>query len=368
MAAQELLNSVSQLCEVVQKSVREDQHEGLETTEQDFASFRAILNETATKLENDTNKLVLGWKHMSDGEETQSLLMGFRKNLEVLVSCFHLVSGNAALCCEAARKQSSDAVVNLMLSVKNVASFLVQDLATEEFNIQGPPLVGAVWEACKRVRQVAKTNRAAAKRQFLNSAKVVKDVQNEFAAVLEKAQESELSAQRKESLEEEPGAEAGVPVEPEVGSDEWYALMDDLADGDDADDDDALYLESALKAITMSGRLTMAVASLLGSTDEWFTSKDIDMRVLEQAAYIKWLNSAVKQNEAVTRAVEAMGMTMYPPIDPGALAAKLNALKEQASLLSAAALDDGVRPHLDATQVESVTQIVENLSQYTLEY
>mmetsp|Transcript_9906 Transcript_9906/g.22901 ORF Transcript_9906/g.22901 Transcript_9906/m.22901 type:complete len:383 (-) Transcript_9906:440-1588(-) len=299
-----------------EQPLSDDGGAALATTRKDFATFRKLLHETSEQIETEANKLALGWRSMSNIEQAKSLLDAFEGKLESVTTFGFLVCSNPTLCCSAARVECGQALSNLLASVLNLLEFLKrEDVNQVDYSAQVPPMVGSIWEACKKVRLVAKTNRMAVKRAVLQDVLTIKDTHTEFTQML-KDQTAEGTGQgRGPESSVAPGAT--VPdAEPEVGSEEWYAMMDDLGQDDDLEDDEFAVIEAALSFLSLGGRILQLAAMQVGNVEDLTAVTDSPIDVALRRSYVVWLDTMVERSSAVKKSVAAFGMTLYPPVDP----------------------------------------------------
>mmetsp|Transcript_3806 Transcript_3806/g.9438 ORF Transcript_3806/g.9438 Transcript_3806/m.9438 type:complete len:383 (+) Transcript_3806:95-1243(+) len=299
-----------------EQPLSDDGGAALATTRKDFTTFRKLLHETSEQIETEANKLALGWRSMSNIEQAKSLLDAFEGKLESVTTFGFLVCSNPTLCCSAARVECGQALSNLLASVLNLLEFLKrEDVNQVDYSAQVPPMVGSIWEACKKVRLVAKTNRMAVKRAVLQDVLTIKDTHTEFTQML-KDQTAEGTGQgRGPESSVAPGAT--VPdAEPEVGSEEWYAMMDDLGQDDDLEDDEFAVIEAALSFLSLGGRILQLAAMQVGNVEDLTAVTDSPIDVALRRSYVVWLDTMVERSSAVKKSVAAFGMTLYPPVDP----------------------------------------------------
>jgi hypothetical protein len=310
----------------------------------DFASLRALLNETAGALEDAANRLVLGWPSLTSEEQRAPLLAAVVGRAETAATCSFLVCSDAALCCEAARSESAAAVQGLLASLKALLGMLEDDAGADRaaFVAKGAPLVGAVWEACKQVRLVAKTNKASARRTLLRAGAAVRDMHSEFTQLLAKGRlhreggESERECEREAEVESEGGERkrgAGCkPGELQEGSDEWYAMMDALGEDDSIDEEDEACLDEILALVAATAHLLQAATQGHFNVAEW-----------PAPDYVAWVNALATAADRARADVDALGLLLYPPHDAALIQEAVAAVRARAAELGAAFAHAGDR-------------------------
>jgi hypothetical protein len=305
----------------------------------DFASLRALLDETAGALEDAANRLVLGWPSLTSEEQRAPLLATVVGRAETAATCSFLVCSDAALCCEAARAESAVAVQGLLASLKALVGLLEGDAGADRaaFVAKGAPLVGAVWEACKQVRFVAKSNKASARRSLLRAGAAVRDMHSEFTQLLAKGRLHREDGERdgeggQEAERERDSSAGGKPGELQEGSDEWYAMMDALGEDDSIDEEDKSFVEVILSLVAVVAQLLKATTQGHFNVDEW-----------PAPDYVAWVNALAKAADRVRADVDALGLLLYPPHDAELIEEAVASVRERAAELGAAFAQAGAR-------------------------
>jgi hypothetical protein len=325
----------------------------------DFASLRALLDETAGALEDAANRLVLGWPSLTSEEQRVPLLAAVVGRAETATTCSFLVCSDAALCCEAARAESATAVQGLLASLKALLGLLEGDAGADRaaFVAKGAPLVGAVWEACKQVRFVAKSNKASARRSLLRAGAAVRDMHSEFTQLLAKGrlhreEEGERDGEGEQEAERERDSGArGEPGELQEGSDEWYAMMDALGEDDSIDEEDESFLEEILALVAAAAQLLKATTQGHFNVDEW-----------PAPDYVAWVNALAKAADRVRADVDALGLLLYPPHDAELIEEAVASVRERAAELGAAFAKAGSRvPAAAQAAVRDLADALQNL-------
>mmetsp|Transcript_8895 Transcript_8895/g.14458 ORF Transcript_8895/g.14458 Transcript_8895/m.14458 type:complete len:370 (+) Transcript_8895:225-1334(+) len=296
------------------------------TGRKDYETFRKMLGDSAENVEHQVNKLIMGWKEMRNEVESQGILDAFMKPLELLATCTCLLGANQDLCCMVAREQLVSAVVGVYSAILNMFDILIQTEGIDkvQYNKVCGPAAGMVWEACKRIIALPKTNRMSVKRNLLQSMVVMKDTHAEFSKVLSKAKEEDDGDQS--DAENSMQAEVEYPV----GSDEWYDMMDRLQEDESMDEEDVERLENMLAFIQDCVEMFCKSAGVVGSVAPFQKGASNEEQHLKlQREYTKWLNGVTDLGNNIKQEIDALGMLLYPPHDEDQIQAKMVVIRER---------------------------------------
>lgn len=293
-----------------------------------------MLMDVSLALEQQVNKVVLGWPSMRTADEKSSLMSALLAKVEPLVTCGFLLTSDGPVSCEAARAGVAASVDRVCVSVASLLEHLATAHADTDTDANANVgaanagvgaathqqvavrLGGAIWEACAAVRLLPKTNRAAARRQVMKDMALLKDTQQEFGALLASSMDKGLREGGSDGDGDGDsdggdidGDDGELNADLEVGSDEWYAMMDADADDDLLDEQESLRLDQALADFGFALAALQAAGGAIGTSKEWIAGGGIP------ADFVRWLNLLTRASASVIEATGNLGMTMYPPHD-----------------------------------------------------
>ena len=170
---------------------------------------------------------------------------------------------------------------------------------------------------CKHVRLLPVSNSSAVIREVLQTAVVCKDMVKEFTELVETAAGGEGGAELPEGRSEE---------EVEIGSDEWYALMDSLAGDNACTAEEATTIKEEVKIVNAVYSLLRCVSNMIKLTDD---SSDRE----EQQRYRSWLEETIRLDRVLKDNLTDLGVLLNPPHD-SSLQEKAVSVKKQALALA----------------------------------
>lgn len=282
-------------------------------SQKDYETFRQMIGNASEQVEQQSNKVALGWKSMRNDEERHGLLQALMQQAELVFTCTFLMTTSQGLCCAAARDEITYAAKQISASIDVMMELLERSDAIDKqaFMPEIAQKCGAVWEACKGVRLVAKSNRAATKRKLMRSIRTIKDTHDEFEDMVKNARERDSSATNNDDDDDDvnTGNSANISGgEPEIGSDEWYAMMDELGEEESMDETDCERVENGLEVVRTTGRVLQNAAKTVGSVEPWRGDN-------EKISYVSWLDQIAIAASQIEKAITQLGVNMYPPLD-----------------------------------------------------
>ena len=179
-------------------------------------------------------------------------------------------------------------------------------------------LTGVLNAKCKQTRLLPASNSSAVIRHLLQTAVVCKDMVKEFKVLLD-------------NIEGNSGTGSSMPegrsgAEVEIGSDEWYAIMDGFAEDDTCSEEEAAVVTAQVEMIDAVYALLRCVSNMVKLTED---SAD----KVEQQNYRAWLDETVRLNNTLTQSLTDLGALLHPPHDDS-LGQKAASTKQSALALA----------------------------------
>mmetsp|Transcript_9772 Transcript_9772/g.11752 ORF Transcript_9772/g.11752 Transcript_9772/m.11752 type:complete len:381 (-) Transcript_9772:1453-2595(-) len=312
--ARDLVNSIDRvvkqiklletsILEVSNESERElevsESEKDTESSIQAVSQLRTVLQQAAESIDKEATKIAFGIKAVNDLSGLESLLQSFFKPLEVLLST-GFVLGNHNFLCKAAKDRT--------LQVLSVVAKHSQDLlesfralkgktpSKKEFSIVVLK-TAVLQEKCKLIRTIPSSNASAVKRRVLEVAVECKDSYEEFKELAENVNtETEKSTKKMENDE-------GTSAKAAMGSDEWYAEMDDFVSS--LTPDEASLVEKYNKLFYAVYASLRCMSNIIGCSMD-------SNEVSKEEEYLKWLDSCTSSLALVQEEIGTLGMSLYP--------------------------------------------------------